>query len=155
MTYRRRYRWLRRFALGLAFATFAAPAGATASLTCNASDRNLSFELLGNMGSGNAGSIQLIGGTITLKAIRGKFDKVEFKVERAHLFGQWNFGKELRIGIEPESVGDVSIYLAIIAELTKNADGDMDRYRSRYVAKIRGPKGETELTGKIKGCEAG
>ena len=28
MTYRRRHRWLRRFALGLAFATFAAPAAA-------------------------------------------------------------------------------------------------------------------------------
>lgn len=28
MTYRRRYRWFRRFALGLAFATFAAPAAA-------------------------------------------------------------------------------------------------------------------------------
>jgi hypothetical protein len=32
MTYRRRHRWLRRFALGLAFATFAAPAAAKPDL---------------------------------------------------------------------------------------------------------------------------
>ncbi len=142
-------------AMALPWMLFAAPAGATASLTCDASDGNLSFELLGNMGSGNAGSIQLIGGTITLKAIRGKFDKVEFKIVSAHLSGQWNFGKELRIGIDPEDVGDVSITLAIIAELTKNAGADTDRYRGRYIAKVRGPKSETELTGKIKGCDAG
>ena len=34
----------------------AVPAGATASLTCEADDRNLSFDLLGNIGSSDGGS---------------------------------------------------------------------------------------------------
>jgi len=142
-------------ALALPLIGFTAQAGATASLTCSAADRNLSFELLGNLGSGNAGSVQLIGGTITLKAIRGKFGALEFKIEAGHLSGQWNFGKELRVGIEPANAGDVSIYLAIIAERAKRPGADLDHYRGRYVAKIHGPKGKTELTGAIKGCEAG
>lgn len=142
-------------AMALPLIGFTAQAGATASLTCSAADRNLSFEMLGNLGSGNAGSVQLIGGTVAIKAIRGKFDAREFKIEAGHLSGQWNFGNELRIGIEPESVGDVSITLAIIAERAKRPGADLEHYRGRYVAKIHGPKGETELTGKIKGCEAG
>ena len=132
-----------------------APANATASLTCDAADRNVSFDLLGNMGSGDGGSIQLIGGTIKLKAIRGKFEATEFNVGSAHIAGQWSFGKELRIGIASDEVGDVSIYLAIIAERTKGPAGDMERYRGGYVLKVRSPKGESELKGRLKGCEAG
>jgi len=56
------------------------PAGATASLTCAADDRNLSFDLLGNIGSGDGGAIQLIEGEIKLKSVRGKFDARQFKV---------------------------------------------------------------------------
>ena len=132
-----------------------APAWATASLTCGANDRNLSLELLGNLGSGDGGAIQLIGGTITLKAVRGKFDATEFKIGSDHIAGQWSFGKELRIGIAPDEVGNVSVFLAIIAEQIKSADGDLDRYRGNYVLKVRGPKGESELKGKLKGCDAG
>ena len=134
---------------------FAGPAGATASLTCDASDRNVSFDLLGNMGSGDGGSIQLIGGTIKLKAIRGRFEATEFKIKSAHIAGQWSFGKELRIGIASDDVDGISVFLAIIAERAKSVGGDMDRYRGGYVLKVRGPKGESELKGKLKGCEAG
>ena len=141
-------------ALGLPILLAATPAKATASLTCNAADRNVSFDLLANMSSSDGGSIQLIGGTIRLKAVRGKFEATEFKIESAHIAGQWNFGKELRLGIASDEVRDISVYLAIIAELTKGGD-DMDHYRGGYVLKVRGPKGETELKGKIKGCDAG
>ena len=65
-----------------------APAWATASLTCGANDRNLSLELFGNLGRGDGGSIQLIGGTLTLKAARGKFDATEFKIGSDHIAGQ-------------------------------------------------------------------
>jgi hypothetical protein len=132
-----------------------APAWATASLTCDGNDRNLSFEFLGNVGSGDGGSIQLIGGAIKLKAIRGKFDATEFNIGPAHIAGHWSFGKELRIGIAPDAVGDVSVFLVIIAEQAKSADGDMDRYRGSYVLKVRAPKGESKLKGKLKGCDVG
>ena len=93
----------------------AGPASATASLTCAADDRNLSFDLLGNIGSGDGDSIQLIEGEIKLKSVRGKFAAREFKIAPKHLAGQWSFGKELRIGTSPESVDEVSVFLAIIA----------------------------------------
>src|SRR5262245_45339268 len=81
-------------------------AGATAGLTGEADDRNLSFDLLGNIGSGAGGTIQLIGGEIKLKSARGKFDAREFKVAPENISGQWSFEKELRIGISPESAGE-------------------------------------------------
>ena len=52
-------------------------------------------------------------------------------------------------------MGNVSVFLAIIAEEAKSADGDMDRYRGSYVLMVRAPKGESELKGKLKGCAAG
>jgi hypothetical protein len=133
----------------------AVPAGATGSLTCEVDDRNLSFDLLGNIGSGDGGAIQLIEGQIKLKPVRGKFDAREFKVAPENLSGQWSFGKELRIGISPESVDDISIFLAIIAMRAKSGDGDLDRYRGEYVLKVQGPKGESVLRGRLKGCSAG
>ena len=131
------------------------PAGATASLTCEADDRNLSFDLLGNIGSGDGGAIQLIGGEIKLKSVRGKFDAREFKVAPEHFSGQWSFGKELRIGISPESVDEISVFLAIIAMRAKSGDSDLDRYRGEYVLKVQGPKGESIVRGWLKDCSAG
>ena len=93
----------------------AVPARATASLTCEADDRNLSFDLLGNIGSSDGDRIQLIEGEIKLKPMRGKFHAREFKIAPKHLSGQWSFGKELRIGISPESVDEVSVFLAVVA----------------------------------------
>jgi hypothetical protein len=142
--------WL---ALGL---LTAAPvtAAATASLTCDAGDRHLSLELLGNLGSGPGAAIQLIGGTIKLNGQRGKFGPTEFKIEPGHLAGQWSFGRELRIGIMPEDTGKIGLYLVILAERTKGSD-DLDKYRGEYVAQVTYPGGETQLKGKIKGCSAG
>jgi hypothetical protein len=137
----------------LAMAT-AVPARATASLTCEANDRNLSFDLLGNIGSGDGERIQLIGGEIKLKSVRGKFDAREFKIAAKHLSGQWSFGKELRIGISPESVGEVSVFLAIIAT-ANSGDGDLSRYGGEYVIKVQGRTGEHVLKGRLKNCTAG
>ena len=150
---------LLRLARILAFAAApalaaAVPAGATASLTCEAKDRNLSFDLLGNIGSGDGGAIQLIEGKITLKPVRGKLDAREFKVAPEHISGQWSFEKELRIGISPESVNDVSVFLAIIARANRSNSG-LSRYRGEYVLKVQGPKGESVLKGRLKDCTAG
>jgi hypothetical protein len=98
---------------------------ASASLTCKADDRNLSFDLLGNIGSGDAGAIQLIEGEIKLKSVRGKFDAREFKVAPEHISGKWSFGKELRIGISPESVDEISVFLAVIAMRAKSGRGSL------------------------------
>ena len=133
----------------------AVPAGATGRLTCEVDDRNLSFDLLGNIGSGDGVAIQLIGGEIKLKSVRGKFDAGEFKVAPEHISGQWTFGKELRIGISPESVDEVSVFLAIIAMRTNGAGSDLGRYRGEYVLKVQGPKGESVLRGRLKDCTAG
>jgi hypothetical protein len=130
------------------------PAGATASLTCAADDRNLSFDLLGNIGSGDGGAIQLIEGEIKLKSVRGKFDARQFKVAPEHISGKWSFGKELRIGIAPESVDDVAVFLAIIAS-ANSGDSGLSRYRGEYVLKVQGPKGESVLRGRLKDCSAG
>ena len=132
----------------------AVPAGASASLTCEADDRNLSFDLLGNIGSGDGGTIQLIGGGIKLKSVRGKFDTREFKVAPEHILGKWSFGKELRIGISPDSVDEVSVFLAIIAR-ANSVDSGLSRYRGEYVLKVQGPKGESVLRGRLKDCSAG
>ncbi len=132
----------------------AGPAAATASLTCEADDRNLSFDLLGNIGSGDGGSIQLIEGRIKLRSVRGKFDAREFRISPKHLSGQWSFGKELRIGISPESADEVSVFLAIIAR-ANSGDSDLSRYRGEYVLKVQGPKGESVLRGRLKDCTAG
>ena len=135
--------------------TAAVPAGATASLTCEADDRNLCFDLLGNIGSGEGGAIQLIGGEIKLKSVRGRFDAREFKVASEHISGQWSFGKELRIGISPESVDEVSVFLAIIATRATSGGNDPNRYRGEYVLKVQRPKGESVLRGRLKNCSAG
>ena len=132
----------------------AVPAGATTSLTCEADDRNLSFDLLGNIGSSDTGAIQLNEGEIKLKSVRGKFDAREFKVAPEHISGQWSFGKELRIGISPESVDEVSVFLAIIAR-ADSGDSGLGRYRGEYVLKVKGPKGESVLRGRLKDCSAG
>ena len=47
----------------------------------------------------------------------------------------------------------MSVFLAIIAEQAKGGD-DTTRYRGGYVLKVRSPNGESELKGKLKGCEA-
>ncbi len=132
----------------------AVPAGATTSLTCEADDRNLSFDLLGNIGSSDTGAIQLNEGEIKLKFVRGKFDARKFKIGPKHLSGQWNFEKELRLGISPESVDDVSVFLAIIAR-ANGRDSGLSRYRGEYVLKVQGPKGESVLRGRLKDCTAG
>lgn len=130
-----------------------APAGATATLVCKAEDRNVSLELIGNIGSGDGAAVQAIEGSIKIKPVRGKFDAMEFKVEPGQVAGSWTFGNELRIGLAPEEVREVSIFLAIIAEKTRGGD-DMTRWRGHYVLKARNPNGESELKGRLRGCEA-
>ena len=60
----------------------------------------------------------------------------------------------MRIGISPESVDEVSVFLAIIAK-TNSGDSGLSRYRGEYVLKVQGLKGESVLRGRLKDCSAG
>jgi hypothetical protein len=132
----------------------ASPALATASFDCTIDDRNATIELFGNLGSGDGAALQLTQGSIKVKGIRGKFDAVEFNVEKGSLAQQWTYDKELRIGFITDEVKDVSAYLVIVAQQTKPKD-ELTQWRGRYVLKVLGPKGATELKGAIKSCQAG
>lgn len=129
-------------------------AAATASLICDAKDRNLSFELFGNIGSGDGAAAQITEGTIRIGAVKGKHGETEFKVEPGSAAGSWSFGRELRIGVSPEKVGELSVFLAIIAEKTERNSDDATKWRGTYVLKLSGPKGDTEIKGRLKSCEA-
>jgi hypothetical protein len=47
------------------------------------------------------------------------------------------------------------VYLAILAERSGRSSDDLERYRGNYVLKVTGPKGLTELKGRLKDCDAG
>lgn len=141
-------------AAALALLAGPVPAHATATLTCSAEDRHVGFELFGNIGSGDGAAVQITEGSIKLKPVRGKFEATEFKVDPSHIAGNWSFGRELRIGIAPDKVGEVTVYLAILAERSGRSSDDLERYRGNYVLKVTGPKGLTELKGRLKDCDA-
>jgi hypothetical protein len=132
----------------------AGPALATASFDCAIDDKNATIELFGNLGSGDGAALQLSQGSIRIKAMRGKFDAVEFNVEKGTLARQWTYDKELRIGFATDEVTDVSAYLVIVAQQIKRKD-DLTQWRGRYILKVQGPKGATELKGALKSCQAG
>lgn len=142
-------------AVALPFLAFGVgPAGATATLTCEAADRNVEFSLQDNVGRGAGAVVQITSGDVKVKAVRGKTDEATFTVKSAHLIQQWLFDKELRLGVQTAEKNDATVYLAIIARQVKGND-EGDRYRVRYVLKLQGPKGTLELRGRIKDCEAG
>jgi hypothetical protein len=132
----------------------AGPALATASFDCSIDDKNATIELFGNLGSGDGAALQLTQGTIRIKAVRGKLDAIEFNVEKGTLAQQWTYEKELRIGFATDEVKDVSAYLVIVAQQTKPKD-NLTQWRGRYVLKVLGPKGATELKGALKSCQVG
>lgn len=132
----------------------AGSARATASFDCSIDDRNVTVELQGNLGSGDGAALQIPNGSIKIKPVRGKLDAVEFDVAKGTLAQQWTFDKELRIGLMTDEIKDVSAYLVIIAQQGKPKD-DLTQWKGRYVLKIQGPKGATELKGTIKSCQAG
>jgi hypothetical protein len=140
--------------LVFALLVFAGSAHATASFDCSIDDRHVTVELHGNIGSGDGAMLQLTQGSIKLKAVRGKFDAVEFSVEKGHLVQQWTYAKDMRIGFMTDDIKDVSVYLIIIAREGKPKD-DITQYKGRYILKVRSPKSATELKGTLKSCEAG
>src|SRR5436190_15466676 len=89
-------------------------AHATASFDCSIDDRNATIDLHGNIGSGDGAKLQLTQGSIKLKAVRGKFDAIEFSVEKGDLVQQWTYGKDMRIGFMTDEIKEVSAYLVII-----------------------------------------
>ena len=129
-------------------------AHATASFDCTISDKNVTVDLQGSLGSGDGAALQIPNGAIRIKPVRGKFEAIEFDVAKGSLAQQWTFDKELRIGIMTDEVKDVSAYLVIIAQQGKPKD-DLTQWTGRYILKVQGPKGTTELKGTIKSCQAG
>jgi hypothetical protein len=128
-------------------------ASATATLTCDADDRQVAFSLQGNIGRDDAAVLQVTSGSITLKASRGR-PEISVSLETSNLVQQWVFDRELRIGLQATGPNDISVYLAVVAQRTKSGD-EGDRYGGRYVLKVRDAKGAAEIKGRIAGCEAG
>jgi hypothetical protein len=126
---------------------------ATATLTCDADDRQVTFSLQGNIGRDDAAAVQVTSASITLKKTRERAE-IASSPETFQLVQQWAFEKELRIGIQATAPNDVSLYLAIVAQRTKSGD-EGDRYAGRYLLKVRDAKGTSEIKGRIKDCEAG
>jgi hypothetical protein len=74
-----------------------------------------------------------------------------FKVEHEHIIQQWFLQRELRLAINLDN-DNGSLLLAI----TGQGNPNQEKYSGRYLLKLSFPDGSTRnLTGRIKGCNAG
>lgn len=135
-------------ALTALVASAAAPAFATAALTCSIDDANISFEMLGNVGSGDIGFLQVTQAELKIKS--SKMAKpgtvAEFKAE--NLVQNWIYGRELRLGFNfEEMLSDASVGLVIIGSRSRRTV-----YGGQYELLVsRGGKTE-RFNGRIKDC---
>ncbi|MDB5599740.1 MAG: hypothetical protein JWN71_1784 [Xanthobacteraceae bacterium] len=128
-------------------ATLASPAAATATLTCDIKDANVTFELVATTARGDGTIVGVVGGSLKLKG-----DTKELSVTREHIIQQWSFEKDRRIGIRIEQEGDApNFHLAILAR----AVGDEGKYAGRYVLKVEGRGTTKTFKGKVTNCEEG
>jgi hypothetical protein len=144
---------VRRLALGLATCLLmAAPAWASANVSCLIDDGYLRFEL--EAIAGRAGPITHVqDGTIEIKpAAAVKLASPRITFDLTHIVQQWSLGGDMRLQIE---VGDAAakqnVNLVILARL----DDKTDKYSGRYILKITRAGETKELKGRIKECEAG
>jgi len=124
----------------------AAPALASANVSCLIDDNYLRFEL--DAIAGRAGPItQVQVGEIEIKA-----GKRKFTFDLTHIVQQWSLGGDMRLQIE---IGDIeakqNINLVILARLNEKTE----KYSGQYVLKIAIAGKTKELKGHIKECEAG
>jgi hypothetical protein len=144
---------VRRLALGLAACLMpAAPALASANVSCLIDDNYLRFEL--EAIAGRAGPITHVQvGTIEIKpaaAVNLTSPRITFAL--THIVQQWSLGGDMRLQIE---IGDAAakqnINLVILARLNEKTE----KYAGQYVIKIAIAGKTKELNGRIKECEAG
>jgi hypothetical protein len=125
----------------------ASPASATATLTCDIKDANVTFELVATTGRGDGTIVGIVGGSLKTKDA-----KAELPVTFEHLAQQWSFEKDRRIGIRIEQEGDAPNYhLAILAKSV----GDEGKYAGRYVLTVEGGGKTKTFKGKVTNCEEG
>lgn len=128
-------------------AALASPAAATATLTCDIKDANVTFELVATTGRGDGTIVGIVGGSLKMKGA-----KAELPVTFEHLAQQWSFEKDRRIGIRIDQEGDAPNYhLAILARSV----GDEGKYAGRYVLKVEGGGTTKTFKGKVTNCEEG
>lgn len=128
-------------------AALASPAAASATLTCDIKDANVTFELVATTGRGDGTIVGVVGGSLKLKGA-----KAELPVTFEHIAQQWNFEKELRVGIRIEQEGDAPNYqLAILAR----GFGDEGKFAGRYVLKVEGDGKTKTFKGKVTNCQEG
>jgi hypothetical protein len=128
-------------------AALASPAAATASLTCDIKDANVTFDLLATTGHDDGTIVGVVGGSLKLKGA-----KAGVPVTFQHLSQQWSYEKDRRIGLRIEQEGDApSFHLVIIAR----GVGDEGKYAGRYVLKVLGGGTTKTFKGKVTNCEEG
>ncbi len=128
----------------------AAPALASANVSCRIDDRVLEFEL--EAIAGRTSPINHVQhGSITIKPdLKLAKPKVEVKLD--NLMQQWLFGGELRLQIETyDEAAHESITLTITAAL----DRTKEKYFGRYVLTASRGNDSKVFKGRIKECEAG
>jgi hypothetical protein len=128
-------------------AALAGPASATATLTCDIKDANVTFELVATTGRGDGTIVGVVGGSLKVKGA-----KAELPVTQEHIAQQWSYEKDRRIGIRIDQEGDSPNYhLAILARSV----GDEGKYAGRYVLKVEGGGTTKTFKGKVTNCEEG
>jgi hypothetical protein len=129
----------------------AAPALASANVSCLIDDAFLKFEL--EAIAGRAGPIvQVQVGSIEIKPAAAKLQSPQITFDSPQIIQQWILGNEMRLQVEvTDEAAKENVDLAIFAQLNVR----QSKYFGRYVLKISRPAGTKELNGRIKECEAG
>jgi len=142
-----RYRGRTALAALAIIAALASPAAATATLTCDIKDANVTFDLLATTGRGDGTIVGIVGGSLKLKGA-----KEEVPVTFEHLAQQWSYEKDRRIGFRIDQEGDApNFHLVIIARSV----GDEGKYAGRYVLKVEGGGTTKTFKGKETNCQEG
>ena len=130
----------------------AAPALASANVSCLIDDSYLRFEL--EAIAGRAGPITHVqDGAIEIKpAAAVKLTSPHITFDLTHIVQQWSLGGDMRLQIE---VGDAeakqNVNLVILAQLNEKTE----KYSGQYILTIAVAGKTKELRGRIKECEAG
>jgi hypothetical protein len=128
-------------------ATLASPASATATLTCDIKDANVTFDFVATTGREDGTIVGVVGGSLKMKGA-----KAEVPVTFEHVAQQWSYEKDRRIGIRIDQDGDApSFHLVIMAKSV----GDEGKYAGGYVLKVLGDGKTKTYKGKVTNCQEG
>lgn len=128
-----------------------APAWASANVSCQIDDANLSFEL--EAIAGRSGPInQVHVGAIEIKPAAMKLATPQFTFDLTHIVQQWDYDGDLRLQFEIfDEPAKMSILLTIFARLNSKTD----KYSGRYLLRVSAGGETKNLKGRIKECQAG